>query len=146
MSLESLRKLRAQTVEALMMELAKITRTLAQSEDRYQDLEVKMQQDVATYDRQFSQGLTIEAWLEWQGRMDSQQAALCRVRQEIDQAVEAWQHTKALLVEASQERKLLDLVADKRRDAERADAARQEQRTTDEAASRQHSTRRESHS
>ncbi len=146
MSFESLRKLRVQTVEALMMELAQITRTLAQSEDRYQDLEVKMQQDVATYDRQFVQGLTIEAWLEWQGHMDSQQAALRRVRREIDQTVEAWQRTKALLVEASQERKLLDLVADKRRDAQRADAARQEQRTMDEVASRRHSTRRESHS
>jgi flagellar protein FliJ len=146
MSFESLRKFRAQTVEALMMELAQITHTLAQSEEEYQDLEVKMQQDVVTYDQQSAQGLTIEAWLEWQGHMDSQEAALRRVRREIDQAVETWQQTKALLVEASQERKLLDLVADKRRDAQRADAARQEQRMMDEVASRRHSTRRESHS
>lgn len=146
MSFESLRKLRAQTVEALMMDLAQITRTLAQREERYQDLEAQIQHEVVTHDRQSVQGLTIEAWLEWQGRMDSQQAALCRVRREIDQTVEAWQHTKALLVEASLERKLLDIVADKRRDAQRADAARLEQRTMDEAASRRHSTRRESHS
>jgi flagellar export protein FliJ len=146
MSFESLRKLRVQTVEALMMELAQITHRLAQSEERYQDLESKIQEEVVTYDRQSAQGLTIEAWLEWQGRMDSQEAGLRRVRRDLDQAVEAWQRTKALLVEASQERKLLDLVADKRRDAQRADAARQEQRTMDEVASRRHSTRRESHS
>lgn len=146
MSLESLRKLRAQTVEALMMDLAQITRRLAQREEQYQDLDAQMQQDVVTYDRQSTQGLTIEAWLEWQGRMDSQQAALRRVRREIDQAVEAWQQTKALLVEASLERKLLDIVADKRRDAQRAEAARREQQTTDEAASRGYSTRRENHS
>ena len=146
MSLASLQKLRAQTVETLMMELAQITRTLAQSEERYRDLKATMQQEVVTYDRESVQGLTIEAWLEWQGRIDSQEAGLRRVRREIDQAVEAWQHTKALLVEASQERKLLDLVVDKRRDAQRADAARQEQRTMDEVASRRHSTRRESHS
>ena len=146
MSLESLQKLRAQTVETLMMELAEITRTLAQSEERYQELEATMQQDAAAYDRESVQGLTIEAWLEWQGRMDSQQAALRRVRREIDQAIEAWQQTKARLIEASQERKLVDLVADKRRDAQRADAARQEQWTTDEAASRGYSTRREHHS
>ncbi len=146
MSLEALRKLRAQTVEGLMMDLAQITRALAQREERYRDLEAQIQQEVATHDRQSAQGLTIEAWLEWQGRMDSQQAALRRVRREIDHAVEAWQHTKALLVEASLERKLLDIVADKRRDAERADAARQEQRTMDEAASRGHSIRRESRS
>jgi flagellar export protein FliJ len=146
MSLESLLKLRAQTVEALMMELAQIARTLAQSEERYHDLESIIQEEVVTYDRQSAQGLTIEAWLERQGRIDSQQAALCRVRREITQAVEAWQQIKARLVEASQERKLLDLVADKRQEAQRADAARQEQRTMDEAASRQHFTRRESHS
>jgi|CXWL01.1.fsa_nt_gi flagellar export protein FliJ len=146
MSLEALRKLRAQTVEALMMDLAQIARTLAQSEERYQDLDAQIQQEIVTYDQQSAQGLTIEAWVERQGRMDSQQAALRRVRREIDQAVEAWQQTKALLVEASLERKLLDIVADKRRDAQRADAARQEQRTMDEAASRRHSTRRESHS
>ncbi|CUS31632.1 flagellar export protein FliJ [Candidatus Nitrospira nitrificans] len=146
MSLEALRKLRAQTVEGLMMDLAQITRALAQGEERYRDLEAQIQQEVVTHDRQSAQGLTIEAWLEWQGRMDSQQAGLRRVRREIDHAVEAWQRTKALLVEASLERKLLDIVADKRRDAERADAARQERRTMDEAASRGHSTRRESRS
>jgi flagellar export protein FliJ len=129
-----------------MMELAKITRTLTRSEERYRDIETQIQKDVAVYDRQSAQGLTIEAWLEWQGRMDSQQAALRRVRREIDQAVEAWQHTKALLVEASQERKLLDRLTDKRREAQRADAGRQEQRTTDEAASRRYSARKESSS
>lgn len=143
MSLESLQKLRAQTVETLMLEMAQITRTLAQSEERYQALEANIQQEVATYDRLSAQGLTIEAWLEWQGRIDSQQAALHQVRREIDQAIEAWQHTKARLVEANQERKLVDLVADKRREEQRADAARQEQRAMDEAASRRHSTRRE---
>jgi flagellar FliJ protein len=146
MSLESLRKLRAQTVETLMMELAQITRTLTQSEERYRDIETQIQKDVVIYDRQSAQGLTIEAWLEWQGRMDSQQAALRQVRREIDQAIEAWQHSKTLLVEASQESKLLDRVADKRREAQRAEAGRQEQRTTDEAASRWYSGRKESSS
>lgn len=146
MSLESLRKLRARTVERLMMELAQITRTLGQSEERCRDIEAQIQKDVVIYDRQSAQGLTIEAWLEWQGRIDSQQAALRRVRSEIDQTVEAWQHTKALLVEASQERRLLDRVADKRRDAERTEAGREEQRTTDEAASRRHTVVKESDS
>ena len=146
MNLESLRKLRAQTVETLMMELARITRALAQSEERCRDIEAEIQKDVAVYDRQSAQGLTVEAWLEWQGRMDSQQAALCLVRREIGQAAEAWRQAKALLVEASQESKLLDRVADKRREAQRAEAGRQEQRTTDEAASRRYSVRKESSS
>ena len=129
-----------------MMELAQITRTLTQSEERSHDIETQIQKDVVIYDRESTQGLTIEAWLEWQGRMDSQQAALRQVRREIDQAIEAWQHTKTLLVEASQESKLLDRVADKRREVQRAEAGRQEQRTTDEAASRRYSVRKESSS
>jgi hypothetical protein len=60
MSLESLRKLRAQTVETLMMELAQITRTLAQSEKRYHDIEAQMQKDVAVYEQQSMQGQKIE--------------------------------------------------------------------------------------
>lgn len=146
MSLESLRKLRAQAVESLMMELAQVLRTLAHSEERCRDIEAQIQKDVATYDRQSTQGLTIEAWLEWQGRMDSQQTALRRVRREIDQAAEASQRTKALLVQAGQERKLLDLVAAKRREAQRAETERQEQRTTDEAASRRYSIGKASNS
>lgn len=146
MSLESLRKLRAQAVESLMMELAQVLRTLAQSEERCRDIEAQIQKDVATYDRQSTQGLTIEAWLEWQGRIDSQQTALRRVRREIDQAAEASQRTKALLVQAGQERKLLDLVAAKRREAQRAETERQEQRTTDEAASRRYSIGKASNS
>jgi len=146
MSLESLQKLRARTVERLMMELAQVTRTLTKSEERCRDIEDQIQKDVVAYDRQSAQGLTIEAWLEWQGRIDSQQAALGRVRGEIDQAVEAWQHTKALLVEASRERRLLDLVADKRREAQHAEVGRQEQRTTDEAASRRYSVGKENNS
>lgn len=146
MSLESLRKLRAQAVESLMMELAQVLRTLAQSEERCRDIEAQIQKDVATYDRQSTQGLTIEAWLEWQGRIDSQQTALRRVRREIDQAAEASQRTKVLLVQAGQERKLLDLVAAKRREAQRAETERQEQRTTDEAASRRYSIGKASNS
>ncbi|NGZ07862.1 MAG: hypothetical protein CV088_00520 [Nitrospira sp. LK70] len=146
MSLESLRKLRARTVERLMLELAQVTRTLAQSEERCRDIEAQIQKDVVIYDRQSAQGLTIEAWLEWQGRLDSQQATLRLVRCEIDQAVEAWQQTKALLVEASQERRLLDVVADKRREVQRAEAGRQEQRTTDEGASRRYSVLKASNS
>ncbi len=146
MSLESLRKLRAQTVESLMMELAQVTRILTQNEERCRDIEAQIQKDVVVYDRQSAQGLTIEAWLEWQGRIDSQQAVLRRVRGEIDQAVEAWQRTKALLVEAGQERRLLDRVADKRLEAQRAETARQEQRITDEAASRRYSVGKASNS
>jgi flagellar export protein FliJ len=143
MSLDALQKLRAQTVEALMMELAQIAQVLTRHEERYHSIEEQIQVDSAAYFRQAEQGLTIEAVLEWQGHMNSQQAVLRQVRFEIDRAALAWQRTKALLVEASQERKLLDVVADKRRDAKRAETGRHEQRVTDEAATRRYSSRSE---
>ncbi|OQW35816.1 MAG: hypothetical protein A4E19_16340 [Nitrospira sp. SG-bin1] len=143
MSLDSLRKLRTQTVETLMMELAQIAQALARSEERHRDIEAQIEKDSLAYDRQSASGLMIEAWLEWQGRMDSQQAALRQARREIEQAVAAWEHTKALLAEANQERKLLDLVADQRRETQRAGTARQEQRTMDATASRRWSIGKE---
>ncbi|UVT21116.1 MAG: flagellar export protein FliJ [Nitrospira sp.] len=146
MSLDSLQKLRAQTVEALMMELAQITQTLARSEERHRNIEAQIQTDSADYERHTKQGLTIEALLEWQARMDSQQTALRHARSEINQAASAWQHTKSLLVEASQECKLLELVAEKRQEAKRADMGRQEQRITDDAASRRYSSGSENRS
>ena len=136
MSLHSLRKVRAQTVEFLMMELAQIAQSLTRSEERYRAIDVEIQADAESYARQTTQGLTIEAMLEWQGRMDAQCATLQHVRHEIDQAAASWQQTKARLVEASQECKLLDRVAETRQEAERAASRRQEQAATDEAASR----------
>jgi flagellar export protein FliJ len=136
MSLDSLRKVRAQAVESLMMELAQISQALARSEERYQTIEAEIRADAESYARQTMQGLTIEALLEWQGRMDAQCATLQQVRHEIDHATASWQRTKVLLVEASQECKLLDRVAEKRQEAVHAAGRRQEQRATDEAARR----------
>lgn len=136
MSLHSLRKVRAQAVESLMMELAQIAQAMARSEARYQVIEVEMQADVESYTREAMRGLTIEALLEWQGRMDAQGAALQQVRHEIAQATTLWQRTNAQLVEANQECKLLDRVVEKRQEAVRAASRRQEQSETDEAASR----------
>lgn len=136
MSLDSLRKLRGQTVEALMMELSQIAQSLSRSEERYRRIEAEMQVDTDRYGQRMQQGLTIEVLLEWQGRMDSQQAALRKVHIEIEQATLSWKHTNDLLVEASQECKVLDRILERREAMKRAEIARQEQQATDEAASR----------
>lgn len=139
MSLDSLRKLRAQTEEALTMELAQITQKLVRIEQQCRTLEAKINSETATYRLQTEQGLAIEAMLEWQGRMGSQRAAFKRVRRGIDELTEAWTSTQARLVEATQERKVLDRLAERQREAHRVEGRRQEQRATDEAASRQRS-------
>jgi flagellar export protein FliJ len=138
MSLDSLRKLRGQAVEALMMELSQIAQSLSRSEERYRRIEIEMLKDAETYSQQAKQGMTIEAMLEWQVRMHSQQAALGQAHLVIEQATSSWQRTNNLLVEANQECKLLDRILDQREAIQCADLARQEQRATDEAASRRY--------
>lgn len=138
MSLDALRKLRGQTVEALMMELGQIAQSLSRSEERYRRIEAEMQADTERYRQHMQQGLTIESLLEWQARMDSHQAALRQVHIEIEQVTLSWKRTNNLLVEASQECKVLDRVLERREATIRAGLARQEQQATDEAASRRH--------
>lgn len=141
MSLEVLRRLRGEAVEALVMELSRITQSLWGCEERYRRIEAQLQ---AETDRcsQFTQaGLTIEALLEWQVRLDAYQADLHQVRIDMEQATASWTGTRNLLVEANQECKLLDRVLEARDATKRADLARQEQRIMDEAASRRYLSR-----
>jgi flagellar biosynthesis chaperone FliJ len=119
-----------------MMELGRIVQSLSRSEEQYRKIESEMLDDADKYSRQTQQGLTIETMLEWQVRMHSQQAGLRQAHLEIEQATLSWQRTNKLLVEANQECKLLDRILEQREATKCADLARQEQRATDEAASR----------
>ncbi|MBK9305776.1 MAG: flagellar FliJ family protein [Nitrospira sp.] len=141
MSLDSLRKLREQRVEALMMELAKIAQSLSRNETRSREVEAEMQVDTERYRQHMQQGLTIEGLLEWQARLGSHEATLRQVHRDIEHAALLWNRTNSLLVEASQECKVLDRVLERREAIHRADVVRREQQTMDEAASRRCSPR-----
>jgi flagellar export protein FliJ len=121
-----------------MMELGRIAQALSLGEERYRRIEAEMGVDAERYGQHMRQGLTIEGLLEWQVRMDSQQAALRRIRIEIEEATLSWTRTNTLLVEASRERKVLDRILERREATKRAEVARQEQQATDEAASRRY--------
>ncbi|GKS62711.1 hypothetical protein YTPLAS72_00150 [Nitrospira sp.] len=141
MSLHSLRKLREQRVETLMMELGQIAQSLSRNEARYRQVETTMQNETEQYRQQMQQGLTIESLLEWEARLGSQEAILYQVHRDIEQTAMLWNRTNSLLVEASQECKVLDRVLERREAIHRADVARQEQQAMDEAASRRCSSR-----
>lgn len=137
MSLDSIRKVHAQTVELLMMELSHIAQTLSSNEELYVSMDMQIQRDAETYAQITSRGLAIEALLEWQGKMDAQRAALQELRATIDRTTALWQQTKERLVVARQECKLLERVAERRQIAVRVAIARREQWAADEAAHRQ---------
>lgn len=124
-----------------MMELGRIAQTLSLGEERSREIEAEMRVDAERYRQHTRQGLTIEALLEWQARMAAQEAILRRIRIEIEQAALSWTRTTTLLVEANRECKVLDRVLERREAIKRAEVARQEQRMTDEAASRRYFSR-----
>lgn len=144
MRLDSLRKLRVQTQEALTMELARVTQELVRMEQRCDTLDAQIQSDTSAYRLQTEQGLVIEALLEWRGRLDLQRAALTQARSAVGHLIEAWTSAHIRLVEATQERKILDRLLERQREAHDAELQRREQQATDEAAGRmfQHPARR----
>lgn len=136
MSLDSLRRLKERAEEAVMMELAQITRDLAGMERRCDALTAQLESDAAAFLVHAEQGMAIEAMLEWQGRMDNERAAVQRSRRRIAELTDRWTQAQARLVVATQERKVLDRLAERQRAAHRTDVERREQRATDEAATR----------
>jgi flagellar export protein FliJ len=136
MSLDSLRRLKERAEEAVMMELAQITRDLAGMERRYDALTAQLESDAAAFLVHAEQGMAIESVLEWQGRMDEERAAVQRSRRVIADLTGRWKLAQARLVVATQERKVLDRLAERQLAAHCADVQRREQQATDEAATR----------
>ena len=134
MSLVSLRRLKERAEEVIMMELAQITQDLARIERRCDALTGQMESDAAAFRARAEQGMPIEAMLEWQGQMDEAQAAVQHSRRAIADLTGRWTQAQARLVVATQERKVLDRLAERQQMAHRADVQRREQQATDEAA------------
>jgi flagellar export protein FliJ len=136
MSLDALRRLKERAEEAAMMELARITQDLAGMERHHDALTARMESDATAFRIQAEQGMAIETVLEWQGRMDEVRAAVQQSRRVIMNLTEQWKQAQARLVVATQERKVLDRLAERQEAAHRSDIQRREQQATDESASR----------
>jgi flagellar FliJ protein len=144
MRLDSLLKLRVQAQEALMMELAQVTQQLVRMEQQCEALDAEIQSDTSAYRLQTEQGLVIEALWEWQGRLDVRRAASTQARSAVGRLTEVWTSAHDRLVEATQERKILERLIERQREAHDTELRRREQQATDEAAGRmfQHPARR----
>jgi flagellar export protein FliJ len=137
MSLEALRKFRAQEREALMVELAHVSRELMSLEQRCGTLEERMRIDASLAQRQAVQGTTAHTWLEWDEQLASQWLLLKQVREAVRRLTDVWGKTRARLIEAMQEGKVLDRLEGRRQAEREALMRKQEQRASDEMASRQ---------
>lgn len=140
MSLETLRKLCAQTEQSIAMELAQLTQELIATERQCTDLGALIQSDAASYCREAERGATIETVLEWHNRLDAHRHALQRGQAKAAALGEAIARAQARLIEAAQERRIVDRLIERRRSVHRADVGRREQARTDEAAHRRHTS------
>ena len=138
MSLESIRKLRMRVEEAVTMELAQITQDLVRMERRCDMLDVAIQAESETHRMQAEQGMAIEQVLEWQGRLEARHAELKEARCAVTTLTDAWNQTQIRLVEASQERKIIDRLVTRRRQEGERELRHREQHATDEVAGRRH--------
>lgn len=119
-----------------MMELARITQELSGMERRCEELTARMESGADAFRIQAEQGMAIETMLEWQGRMNEERAAVRQSWCVIADLTTRWKQAQERLVVATQERKVLDRLAERQEAAHRADIQRREQRATDDSATR----------
>lgn len=134
MSLHSLQHYRTQVEEQLKMELAEVTQQLLQAEQSCAQLTDHQQQQEERYREETSQGLTIEQLLQWQSHFEAQAAALGQARRTVAHWQAQWDLVRTRVVSASQDRRTLDRLIARYRDAALSEERRREQSVTDEAA------------
>lgn len=137
MSLDALRKVRAQEREALMMEFAAVSRELVSLEQRCGMLEERLQADTSLAQRQAGQGMTAHTWLEWDAHLASQWQLVKQVREAVQRLTDVWSKTQARLIEAMQAGKVLDRLEERRQAEHEAFLRKREQRIADDIVSRQ---------
>jgi flagellar export protein FliJ len=134
MSVQSLQHYRTQVEEQLKMELAEVTQHLLQSEQSCARLADEQQQQEERYRKETSQGVTIEQLLQWQSHFEAQAAAMEQARRTVIHWQAQWDDVRTRVVAASLERRTLDRLIARYREAARTDERRREQSATDESA------------
>jgi flagellar export protein FliJ len=134
MSVRSLQHYRTQVEEQLKMELADVTQQLLQAEQSCARLTEEQLLQEERCREETSRGLTIEQLLQWQSHFEAQASAREQGRRTMMHWQAQWDETRAKLVAASQDRRTLDRLLARYREAAQADERRREQLATDESA------------
>lgn len=134
MSVQSLQHYRVQIEEQLKMELAGVTQQLLQAEQSIARLGQDLQLLESRYREETTQGLTIEQLLQWQSHFEAQASAMEQARRTQAHWQAQWDEARTKVVAASQDRRTLDRLIERYREAAQNDLRRREQMTTDESA------------
>lgn len=138
MSMRTLQHYRSQLEEQLKMELADVTQALIQAERSCDQLVHDREAQEERYREDTGRGLTIEQLLQWQSHFEALAAATEQAKRTVAHWQAQWEETRARLVSASQDRRTLDRLIARYRQAAQSDAQRREQQATDEAAHHRH--------
>lgn len=134
MSVQALQHYRLQVEEQIKMELAEVTQQLLQAEQSIARLVDTRQRQEEQYREETRQGMTIEQLLQWQSHFEAQASAAEQARRTLAHWQLQWEEARARLVAASQDRRTLDRLIERYREAALAEMRRREQLATDESA------------
>ena len=116
------------------MELAEVTQQLLQAEQSIARLADDQRLQEGRYRDETRQGLTIEQLLQWQSHFEAQASATEQARRTLAHWQSQWDEVRTRLVDASQDRRTLDRLIARYREAAQTELRRREQMATDESA------------
>jgi flagellar biosynthesis chaperone FliJ len=136
MKLDVLRRYRAQLEEVVRMDLFLLRQGLQDAEARSRDFEVQMRHTTEAYLAKAGGGVALDEFLVWQSRCAAETANLAAAKLVELQLREAWNQKQSELRDAMQDRRTLDRLAERMRQARLLVQHRVDQMDMDEAARR----------
>ncbi|NWF71514.1 MAG: flagellar FliJ family protein [Nitrospirae bacterium] len=136
MTLDVLRRYRAQLEEVVRMDLFRLRRELQDIEARARLIEERMRLTTDAYLAKAGQGVALEEFLVWQSTMTAEMSRSEAAKQVEGQLREACDQKQSELREAMQDRRTLERLAERMRQQRRLVQNRVDQMEMDEAARR----------
>jgi flagellar export protein FliJ len=136
MKLDVVRRYRAQLEEVVRMDLFLLRQELQDAEASVRLLDAEARRTTDAYLAKAGGGVELKEFLVWQSRLQAETSLLAQARQEEVRLSEAWNQKQDELREAMQERRKLDHLAERLRQARHRVQHRVDQMEMDEAARR----------
>jgi flagellar export protein FliJ len=136
MKLDVLRRYRAQLEEVARMDLFQLRQELQDAEVRARLLDEHMKLMTDAYLAKAGGVVALDEFLVWQSRFQAGTSLLAQARQEEVRLSEAWSQKQNKLLEAMQDRRTVDRLAERMRQQRQLVKDRIDQMEMDEAARR----------
>ena len=136
MNLPRLLAYRSQIEEALRIELAAAARALQEAAERSVSCEEEATVKQRRYADAARDGLTVEETCRWYDEIETASVAAGRAAEAHRRLHHEWLEKQGVVVEAMRERKKLDILVKRQREARQQEQLHEDQRLMDEVAAR----------